>query len=104
MGVQKALGLKPDGIVGKNTMAAFQQAGINSFDVLKNYTNALAKRANAPTPIVNPGQMNMPNQAVQSQAPAGQLAESRKIRITESELRSVIRESVESVLKDIKRK
>lgn len=104
MGVQKALGLKPDGIVGKNTIAAFQQAGINSFDVLKNYTNALAKRANAPTAIVNPGQMNMPNQAVQNQAPAGQLAESRKIRITESELRSVIRESVESVLKDIKRK
>lgn len=103
-GVQKALGLKPDGIVGKNTIAAFQQAGINSFDVLKNYTNALAKRANAPTAIVNPGQMNIPNQAVQSQAPAGQLAESRKIRITESELRSVIRESVESVLKDIKRK
>jgi hypothetical protein len=48
--------------------------------------------------------MNMPNQTVQSQAPAGQLAENRKIRITESELRSVIRESVESVLKDIKRK
>lgn len=104
MGVQKALGLKPDGIVGKNTIAAFRQAGINSFDVLKNYTNALAKRANAPTAIVNPGQMNMPNQTVQSQAPAGQLAENRKIRITESELRSVIRESVESVLKDIKRK
>ena len=104
MGVQKALGLKPDGIIGQNTLAAFQQAGINSFDVLKNYTNALAKRANAPTAILNPGQMNMPNQTVQSQVPAGQLAESRKIRITESELRSVIRESVESVLNDMARK
>lgn len=104
MGVQKALGLKPDGIIGKNTMAAFQQAGINSFDVLKNYTNALAKRANAPTAIVNPGQMSMPNQTVQSQAPAGQLAESRKLRVTESELKSIIRESVNDVLKDMLRK
>lgn len=95
--VQARLGVNPDGQVGNNTIAAFQKAGIRSFEDLKNYTGSLAVDMQN-VPAVNP------QNQIQGQVSPGQLAERKRMKVSESELKKVIRESVNDVLREMRLK
>lgn len=82
--VQTALGVQPDGIIGKNTLVALQQNGITSLQAFKSVANS----ASAPTG---------PTQIANAQTP-GITLEAKKIKITESELKQIIKESVEEIM------
>jgi hypothetical protein len=102
--VQKALGLqKIDGIAGNDTINAIRNNGINSFEAIK----SIARRQN-PNDMINTNlsvQTNPQNFGPQLTAPAAQpggLAENRKFKVTENELRQIIRESVNDVLRELR--
>lgn len=101
--VQAALGIADDGIAGNGTIEAFQKAGINSFKDMRTYIRAMATREkNANMGKLGPG-ANLAAPGVtspQNQGNSLSLAENRKIKITESELKQIIRESVENVINE----
>ena len=102
-GVQKALGLKDDGIVGKNTLAAFQQNGINSFDVLKNFARIKTSKENLAQNQISQGNLTMPTPQLSAPQTGGLVRENKKIKVSENELKKLIKESVETILKAYKK-
>ena len=102
-GVQKSLGLKDDGIVGNNTLAAFQQNGINSFDKLKNFARVKASRENWAQNQVSQVNLTAPTPQLNAPQTGGLIRENKKIKVSENELRKLIKESVETILKGYKK-
>ena len=102
-GVQKALGLKDDGIVGQNTLAAFRQNGINSFDALKNFARVKASRENWAQNQISQGNLTMPTPQLKTPQTGGLMRENKKIKVNENELKKLIKESVETILKEYKK-
>ena len=95
--VQPRIGVNPSGIVDAATLAAFGKVGISSFEDLKNYNRNLSVN------LQNGPALNPQNQ-IQGQASPGQLAERRRMKVSESELKKVIRESVNDVLREMRLK
>jgi lysozyme family protein len=102
-GVQKALGLKDDGIVGNNTLAAFQQNGINSFDKLKNFARVKASRENWAQNQVSQANLTMPTPQLNAPQTGGLMHENKKIKVSENELKKLIKESVKTILMGYKK-